>query len=364
MSVLGILDAARSEFPATVRLVWICLENHANGHRWWPITVNAIADEMHFSRPTVLSALAALENSGIIRREMRQRRATIIHMLRCYDHPVEYAGHTETAINEGRLESEKFPTPADPPTDLWSENLHGKRSADLTPCTQQKESTRKEDYPPVPPQGGDCDNAVSREYPFPGDAQQGKTVPLDAGEGDRDPPASDRQIVAVPPPHAAPQNALQGGEALPPSVAPSLFPDPCQRTPSAGRGGNAQGEPRGFEEFYAAYPRKVGRRAAANAFRAAIKRASIDEIIAGLRCATFSADPQFRPHPATWLNQDRWLDDPTPPPAPSPPFDPRKLTGFAAVAWEARRELAELDAAEAAEAALAGVPALIDGRAG
>lgn len=65
-----------------------------------------------------------------------------------------------------------------------------------------------------------------------------------------------------------------------------------------------------FQEFYALYPRKVGKGAARRAFASACKRASADHIIAVLRVYPFDRSrPQFIPHPATWLNQDRYLDE-------------------------------------------------------
>lgn len=66
-----------------------------------------------------------------------------------------------------------------------------------------------------------------------------------------------------------------------------------------------------FPDFWAAYPRKVGRGAAAKAFKAALgKGATAAEIAAGLNRQRWPDNPQFVPHPATWLNQSRWLDDP------------------------------------------------------
>lgn len=69
-----------------------------------------------------------------------------------------------------------------------------------------------------------------------------------------------------------------------------------------------------FEEFYRVYPRRVAKRAAASAWKKAVRRASVAEIMAGAE--RFRDDPnreqEFTPHPATWLNQDRWGDDPLP----------------------------------------------------
>lgn len=67
---------------------------------------------------------------------------------------------------------------------------------------------------------------------------------------------------------------------------------------------------RDFEDFWTAYPRKVGKDAARKAWANAKKRASVAEIAAGLNAAQWNADPRYRPHPATWLNEGRWQDTP------------------------------------------------------
>jgi hypothetical protein len=75
-----------------------------------------------------------------------------------------------------------------------------------------------------------------------------------------------------------------------------------------------------FERFYAAYPRKIAPGAARRAWAGAIKRASPSEIIAAAVAYAKSRvgeDPKYTPHPATWLNGDRWLDKP-PEPSASP----------------------------------------------
>jgi len=73
-------------------------------------------------------------------------------------------------------------------------------------------------------------------------------------------------------------------------------------------------EPPGFLEFWTDYPRKVGKRAAATAFAAAVKRGTHpDDILDGLdraRPKMELLDERYRPHPTTWLNQDRWHDEP------------------------------------------------------
>lgn len=76
-----------------------------------------------------------------------------------------------------------------------------------------------------------------------------------------------------------------------------------------------QRQPVGFEAFWATYPRREGRRAACKAWDVAITRAPWDVIVAGARryADDPNRDPQFTAHPTTWLNQDRWEDDPQPP---------------------------------------------------
>lgn len=74
---------------------------------------------------------------------------------------------------------------------------------------------------------------------------------------------------------------------------------------------DATGE-KNFGEFYAAYPRHVGRGQASKAYAAAIRKASPETILAAAqRFAEQSrgSDPKYIAHPATWLNGERWLDE-------------------------------------------------------
>ena len=68
----------------------------------------------------------------------------------------------------------------------------------------------------------------------------------------------------------------------------------------------------GFEKFWEAYPRKVGKGAAQNSWRKA--KPPLDAVLTAIRKARVSQDWQkergaFIPHPATWLNQARWEDE-------------------------------------------------------
>lgn len=66
-----------------------------------------------------------------------------------------------------------------------------------------------------------------------------------------------------------------------------------------------------FAQFWDHYPRRVGKLAAQRAFARALKQASADDILRGLIRALrfFPREERFIPHPATWLNQGRWMDD-------------------------------------------------------
>lgn len=81
-----------------------------------------------------------------------------------------------------------------------------------------------------------------------------------------------------------------------------------------GVGSSSKGKDALFEAFWSVFPRHAGRRAAIAAFAKAIDRATVAEVMAG--AARFADDPnreaRFTPHPATWLNGDRWTDDPLP----------------------------------------------------
>lgn len=69
-----------------------------------------------------------------------------------------------------------------------------------------------------------------------------------------------------------------------------------------------------FDRFWRAYPHKVGKRAAAVAFGQALRRASLDEILAGLERYKATKPPERNwCNPLTFLDEDRWLDEPGPP---------------------------------------------------
>ena len=67
-----------------------------------------------------------------------------------------------------------------------------------------------------------------------------------------------------------------------------------------------------FAEFWKSYPRKIGKASAEKAWAKALVASPADVILSGLYGYVWPNDPQYIPHPATWLNQHRWKDEPPP----------------------------------------------------
>jgi hypothetical protein len=93
-----------------------------------------------------------------------------------------------------------------------------------------------------------------------------------------------------------------------------------------------------FAVFWENYPRKVSKPAALKAYKAAMKKTDPAVILDGLawwkRYWSERGEPQFTPHPSTWLNQERWNDEP-------PPMDgslPKMSKGMQAMQAVLRRE--------------------------
>lgn len=70
----------------------------------------------------------------------------------------------------------------------------------------------------------------------------------------------------------------------------------------------------GFEEWFGIYPRHVAKKPALDSYRKAAAKIPVDQLIAITRayaCAVIGVVPKHKiPYPATWLNQERWTDDP------------------------------------------------------
>jgi hypothetical protein len=108
-------------------------------------------------------------------------------------------------------------------------------------------------------------------------------------------------------------------------VGSTLSSDPPPAVPPASGGelvptGNPLGthweptgfpkEPEGFDAFWNAYGRKEGRKAAVRAW-GKLSIAKRAEVMGALpRFLSQHPEVRFRPHPATFLNGERWLDEP------------------------------------------------------
>ena len=88
-----------------------------------------------------------------------------------------------------------------------------------------------------------------------------------------------------------------------------------------------------FVEFYSLYPRHVGRGPAWRAWQKHVHNGDAPKVIAGLKAALPAlnrAEEDKRPHPSTWLDQERWRDregviEPNPSPAGIPLRRPSKM---------------------------------------
>ncbi|WP_433662535.1 hypothetical protein ACQPW1_10475 [Nocardia sp. CA-128927] len=73
-------------------------------------------------------------------------------------------------------------------------------------------------------------------------------------------------------------------------------------------------EDNGFDEWWSVWPRKQAKQAARPAFAKALTKIGFDELVAATR--RYAEDPLredlYTPHPARWLNGERWADAPQP----------------------------------------------------
>jgi hypothetical protein len=97
-----------------------------------------------------------------------------------------------------------------------------------------------------------------------------------------------------------------------------------------------------FVSFWNVYPIKVGKGAAQRAFEKAIRTTDADIIIKG--ALRYKLDPNrvqgYTAHAATWLNAQRWLDEPLPPRNLSPAEIKEKELQEARIKSEREREQA------------------------
>lgn len=119
------------------------------------------------------------------------------------------------------------------------------------------------------------------------------------------------------PEHQTPNPVRQNPE--PRSPEPSVtVKEPSQRAREAEKKNAIEAE---FSTWWEQYPRKVGKLAAKKAYAKAVKSASAEDLLSGLKAQLPHLRDQaargFCPHPSTWLNAGRWedaVDTSAPPP--------------------------------------------------
>lgn len=96
----------------------------------------------------------------------------------------------------------------------------------------------------------------------------------------------------------------------------SHTPEKREETPPTPRKrGSVCGFPPGFDRFWSAYPRKIGKDKAAQAFAKRKPDAEMIEVMLGaIEVQKLSEQwrkdkGQFIPHPSTWINGGRWMDE-------------------------------------------------------
>jgi len=119
-----------------------------------------------------------------------------------------------------------------------------------------------------------------------------------------------------PEPHSPPNDVHPERECIKPRTRVQQTPNGGSPEPS-----RTVKEPSGsyighFDEFWTIVPRKVGKGKARTAYAKAVKKVSPERIFSAMQryaAARADQDPQYTAHPASWLNAERWDDEPDQP---------------------------------------------------
>jgi len=144
-------------------------------------------------------------------------------------------------------------------------------------------------------------------------------------------------------------NLLADASTMHTNARPETETEQSQKTEKRQRGASKPALS-GFDEFWAAYPRKTGK-GAAEASWSKVPKSAHPAIMEAIQKQRNGADWQqdggrFIPHPATWLNQRRWEDEVTVFSAPSPGhtiITPRPTAGPGSEPIKPLKEIAEDD---------------------
>ena len=126
--------------------------------------------------------------------------------------------------------------------------------------------------------------------------------------------------------HLGGETAAGGGETISPRgetiagggemVSPLTTFEPSLNHQEEPKKISVKSDDAGFERFWVEYPRKVAKPEARKAFAKAWRKLptgnEVETLIGALERAKAAwTDPQFIPHPATWLNREQWQDEPS-----------------------------------------------------
>ena len=265
--------------PTGARFVLRCIADAHNGQtgRCDP-SVARLMDETGYSADAIGRHIRALEDAGLVTAERMVGQRT------------RYILHAEEA--------------SDPPQNA---DTHPPQNADTHPPQNAGGGARSEagDHPQNA--GGlpaKCGDHPPQNAGRTRESNKGTNQGIEVGKVAPYPSQSHRA-------HARDAPAARGlglFDDPPPTPEPATTGNVVALRP---RQGIAVREPAGFEEFWTAYPRKTAKGDARKSWLKAITKHPPAAIIAALRerVPHFSAEPRFVPHPATWLNQERWADE-------------------------------------------------------
>lgn len=158
------------------------------------------------------------------------------------------------------------------------------------------------------------------------ESQGASQPPAERSQGAGHPPAEAGSAGGLPAPHI--EDHRPAGDQRDGGVVVALFNGDEQRSlrsqlSRTRASAPASGEHPAFAEWYDAFPVHKARGAAVKAFTKAAKKADPETLIAAAK--RYRDDPQvqrgYAKHPATWLNQECWLDEPA---DSTPAADPRQ----------------------------------------